>query len=52
MEELAVLASREGLRPRPVYGAHRWFARRFNSALRALLTAAALRAGEDFWAAY
>ena len=41
-EELAVLASREGRRPRPIYGAHRWFARRFGSAFRALLMAAAL----------
>jgi hypothetical protein len=40
VEDLAVLASREGRRPRPIYGAHRWFARRFGSAFRALLTAA------------
>jgi adenine-specific DNA methylase len=52
VEELAVLASREGRRPRPIYGAHRWFARRFGSAFRALLTAAALPEGADFWIAY
>jgi putative DNA methylase len=47
-----VLASREGRRPRPIYGAHRWFARRFGSAFRALLTAAALPMEADFWATY
>jgi len=47
-----MLASREGRRPRPIYGAHRWFARRFGSAFRALLTAAALPEGADFWTAY
>lgn len=50
--DLALLASREGRRPRPIYGAHRWFARRFGSAFRALLTAAALPVGSDFWSAY
>lgn len=52
VEELAILASREGRRPRPIYGAHRWFARRFGSAFRALLTAAALPEDADFWTAY
>ncbi len=52
VEDLAVLASREGRRLRPIYGAHRWFARRFGSAFRALLTAAALPEGADFWTAY
>jgi len=52
VEDLAVLASREGRRPRPIYGAHRWFARRFGSAFRTLLTAAALPEGADFWTAY
>lgn len=52
VEDLALLASREGRRPRPIYGAHRWFARRFGSAFRALLTAAALPEGADFWSAY
>ena len=50
--DLAALASREGRRPRPIYGAHRWFARRFGSAFRALLIAAALPEDSDFWTAY
>ncbi len=52
VEGLATLARREGWRPRPIYQAHRWFARRFGSAFRALLTAAALPPGADFWKAY
>src|SRR5256885_17039372 len=52
IEELALLAQREGRRPRPIYQVHRWFARRFGSAFRALLTAAALPEGADFWSAY
>ncbi|WP_273846399.1 hypothetical protein [Rubrobacter calidifluminis] len=52
VEDLAQIAAREGRRPRPVYGAHRWFARRFGSAFRALLVAAALPEDGDFWGAY
>lgn len=52
VETLALLAVREGRRPRPVYQVHRWFARRFGSAFRALLTAARLPAKEDFWQGY
>lgn len=52
VEDLALLASREGRRPRPIYGAHRWFARRFGSAFRAVLTAATLPEGADFWSSY
>jgi putative DNA methylase len=52
VEDLAKLAQREGRRPRPIYQVHRWFARRFGSAFRALLTAAALPAEADFWSAY
>ncbi len=52
IEDLAILALREGRRPRPIYQVHRWFARRFGSAFRALLTAAALPEGADFWPAY
>lgn len=52
VEELATLARREGRRPLPIYQAHRWFARRFGSAFRALLVAAATPAGCDFWQAY
>jgi adenine-specific DNA methylase len=52
VEELAVLARREGIRPRPIYQAHKWFARRFGTAFRALLTAFALPEGAEFWRAY
>jgi putative DNA methylase len=50
--ELARLAEREGRRPSPIYQAHKWFARRFSSAFRALLVAARLPAAGDFWQAY
>src|SRR3954453_19353273 len=49
VEQLAVLADREGRRPVPIYHAHRWFARRFSSAFRAILVAARLRRDADFW---
>lgn len=49
VEELAALAVREGRRPIPIYQAHRWFARRFSSAFRALLVAAELESAADFW---
>jgi adenine-specific DNA methylase len=52
VEDLATLALREGRRPRPVYQAHRWFARRFGSVFRAILTAAALPAESNFWDGY
>lgn len=52
VEELATLAWREGMRPRPIYQCHKWFARRFGTAFRALLTAAALPEGADFWPTY
>lgn len=52
VEGLASLADREGRRPIPIYQAHRWFARRFSSAFRAILTASKLRPGDDFWAAF
>ena len=52
VESLAILADREGRRPVPIYQAHRWFARRFSSAFRAILTAAKLDPGDDFWNAY
>jgi adenine-specific DNA methylase len=50
--ELARLAEREGRRPSAIYQAHKWFARRFSSAFRALLVAARLPAEGDFWQAY
>lgn len=52
VEGLALLAEREGRRPVPIYQAHRWFARRFSSAFRAILTAARLAPGDDFWEAF
>ena len=52
IEELALIAFREGKRPCPVYGTHKWFARRFSSAFRALLIAASIEFKADFWAAY
>jgi len=52
VEELALIALREAQRPRQIYQAHKWFARRFGSAFRALLTASALPEGDNFWPAY
>lgn len=52
VEELAAFSAREGSRPRQIYGAHRWFARRFGTAMRALLVAAATPNTADFWEAY
>lgn len=52
IEELAKFALREGQRPRPIYQVHKWFARRFGSAFRALLIAAFLSEGSDFWEGY
>ena len=49
VEELAAFATREASRPRPAYLAHRWFARRFGTAMRALLVGAATPADGDFW---
>ncbi|WP_157485197.1 hypothetical protein [Frigoribacterium sp. Leaf8] len=52
VRELAVLAKREAHRPRPIYTAHKWFARRFGTAMRALLVASQQPAGESFWDAF
>lgn len=52
VRELAHFAAREGKRQRPIYGAHKWFARRAGSAFRALLIGATLAPEADFWAAY
>ncbi len=51
IEDLAHRAIREGHRPAPIYGMHRWFARRSSAVFRALLTAAVLDATEAnaFW---
>src|SRR5947209_7411588 len=39
--ELAAFTDREAYRPRPAYLVHKWFARRFGTAMRALLVGAA-----------
>jgi adenine-specific DNA methylase len=52
VEDLATLGEREGWRPRPIYQAHRWFARRFGSAFRSLLVGAQLPPTGDFWKSY
>jgi putative DNA methylase len=52
VEALALLAVREARRPRAIYQAHKWFARRYGSAFRALLVASATPAGSDFWSAF
>lgn len=52
VEQLAILADREGRRPVPIYHAHRWFARRFSSAFRAILIATQLACDADFWQAF
>jgi putative DNA methylase len=52
VEELAAFAERESRRPRPIYLAHRWFARRFGTAFRGLLVGTATPVDGDFWAGY
>lgn len=52
IEELAQLAAREGKRPRPIYGAHKWFARRAGSSFRALLVSSQVHDPGQFWANY
>jgi putative DNA methylase len=52
VEDLAAFAERESRRPRPIYLAHKWFARRFGTAFRALLVGATTSVDTDFWAAY
>lgn len=52
LAELATLGQREAQRPRPIYGAHKWFARRLGSAFRSLLVAAVTDHKEDFWKSY
>lgn len=49
LSDLAELARREAHRPRPVYLAHKWFARRFGTAMRALLVGSATTTTEEFW---
>lgn len=50
--DLARIAMREGVRPRDVYQAHKWFARRFAVTARALLVGAACERSQSFWRAY
>lgn len=50
--ELAKLAQREGRRPRPIYTAHKWFARRLGVIFRALLVGATCSPEDDFWDSY
>lgn len=52
VEDIAVLARREGVRPRDTYQAHKWFARRLAATARSLLVAATTPAGGSFWAGY
>jgi putative DNA methylase len=52
VEELAAFAERESRRPRPIYLAHKWFARRFGTAFRGLLVGASTPVDGDFWAGY
>lgn len=50
--ELAELAAREGRRPRPIYTAHKWFARRLGCVFRALLVGSSAGPEDNFWKAY
>ena len=50
--ELASFAAREGRRPRPIYTAHKWFARRLGSVFRALLVGATSAPESSFWDQY
>ena len=50
--ELAKFAAREGRRPRPIYTAHKWFARRLGCVFRALLVGGAADPDDHFWRAY
>src|SRR4030095_4381697 len=50
--EIAMLAKREGARPRPAYQAHKWFARRFAVTARSLITASIPPADAQCWPAY
>lgn len=48
IEQLVAFAIREGRRPRPIYTAHKWFARRLGSVFRSLLIGVASKPGADF----
>ncbi len=51
LSKLASLAVREGRRPRAIYTAHKWFARRLGTVFRALLIGAVSPPKNDFWQA-
>lgn len=50
--DLARIAMREGIRPRDVYQAHKWFARRLAVTARALLVGAACPSSGSFWRSF
>lgn len=50
--EIAQIAKREGVRPRPTYQSHKWFARRLAATARSLAVAAATPSDRNFWSAY
>ncbi|SIT58683.1 Adenine-specific DNA methylase containing a Zn-ribbon-like protein [Mesorhizobium prunaredense] len=50
--EIAQIAKREGVRPRPAYQSHRWFARRLAVTARSLAVAATTPSDRNFWSAY
>lgn len=52
LHELALFALREGRRPRAIYTAHKWFARRLGTVFRALLVGAVSGPEDDFWEGY
>ena len=52
LKDIAALALREGRRPRAIYTAHKWFARRLGTVFRALLVGAVSGPDGDFWEAY
>lgn len=52
VRQLAEFAAREGRRSRPIYTAHKWFARRLGCVFRALLVGSAADPNDDFWSAY
>lgn len=54
IEEIALLALREGQSSTPLYRVHRWFARRVGSQFRSILTALTLppEKSDEFWDIY
>ena len=52
IEQLVAFAIREGRRPRPIYTAHKWFARRLGSVFRSLLIGVTSSPGTDFGQLY